>query len=65
MDASMFSGHLQFLVHALCACVCMHVNMHVHACGDTPMPPDLLPDIPHPPAHSPELQGAQQHFKIQ
>ena len=41
--------------------------MHVHACtcvGEhSPMPPDA-PDTPHPPAPSPEPQGAQ-NTKIQ
>ena len=32
--------------------------MHVHVWGDTPMPPDA-PNTPHPPAPSPEPQGAQ------
>ena len=45
-------GHLQFLYMYKCACV------HVCVCGDT------LPYAPHPPAPSPELQGAQ-NTKIQ
>ena len=55
------SGHLQFLymytcvcVH-VCACTCMCVHVKT-----PPMPPDTL----HPPAHSPEPQGAQ-NTKIQ
>ena len=58
-------SHLQFLymhtcpcIH-VCACACMHV--YVHMCGDTPSYPQTPP---HPPALSPELQGAQ-NTKIQ
>ena len=48
------------MLAAICnfyTCIQVHVCMwvHAHACGDTPM----LPDTPHPPAPSPELQGAQ------
>ena len=35
--------------------------VHVHVCGDTPMPPDA----PHPPAPSPEPQGAQNTERFQ
>ena len=44
----------------------VHACVHTHACAcvwDTPMPPDA-PDTSHPPAPSPELQGAQ-NTKIQ
>ena len=54
-------GHLKFLYMRLCACACVHVSVHV--CGDTPHPLDA-PDTPHPPAPSPELQGAE-NTKIQ
>ena len=47
-------GHLQFLYMDTCAYVC------AHACGDT----SHAPDTPHPPAPSPEPQGAQ-NTKIQ
>ena len=54
-------GHLQFLYMYTC------VYVHVRACacvgGHPSMPPDA-PDTPHPPAPSPELQGAQ-NSKIQ
>ena len=60
MDASMLVAICNFYtcihVHA-CMCMC------VHACEDTPMSPDT-PRQPHPPAPSPELQGAQ-NTKIQ
>ena len=46
-------GHLQFYT---CVCACACVRMRVHACGDTPPCPQIPP---HPPAPSPEQQGAQ------
>ena len=61
MDASMSAAICNFYtcihVHA---CMCMHVR----ACGDTPPCPQMPPDMPHPPAPSPELQGGQ-NTKIQ
>ena len=48
-------GHLQFLYMYTCAC--MHV--YVCACGDTPHAPRFPRTPTHPPAPSPELQGAQ------
>ena len=51
-------GHLQFLYMCLHACVCVH--MHVCVCvWWHPWPPQMPPDTPHPPALSPELQGAE------
>ena len=57
-------SHLQFLY--MYTCVYVHVRVCACMCmcgGTTPMPPDA-PDTPHPPAPSPELQGAQ-NSKIQ
>ena len=50
-------GHLQFLYVCVCVCVCVCTCMCVHV--GTPPCPQMLPDTPHPPAPSPELQGAQ------
>ena len=64
MDASMSAAICNFYK---CIHVHMCVCMHVHACacvgGHLLMPPDA-PDTPHPPAPSPEPQGAQ-NTKIQ
>ena len=49
------SSHLKFLYMCVHACVCMYV--HVHVCGDTPMPPD----VPHPSAPSPRAAGSPKH----
>ena len=59
MDASMLAAicdsiHVCVRVHA-CVCMCMHV----HACGDTPHASRYPQTPPHPPAPSPEPQGAQ------
>ena len=50
-------GHLQFYT---CVCVCVCVRAHMCACmwGHPPCP-QISPDAPHPPAPSPEPQGAQ------
>ena len=61
-------SHLQFLymhvAHA-CTCACMCMCMCVHACVWWHPPcPQMPPDTPHPPAPSPEPQGAQ-NTKIQ
>ena len=56
MDASMSVAICNFYT-----CINVHVCMCVHVCGGTPPMP---PDAPHPPAPSPELQGAQ-NTKIQ
>ena len=50
-------GHLQFYT---CVCVCACVGMHVHACGDTPMPPDI-PRHPPPTCPIPRVAGSQKH----
>ena len=54
-------GHLQFLYMYKCVCVHVHACMCVCMCVGTPPCPQMPP---HPPAPSPELQGAQ-NTKIQ
>ena len=54
------SSHLQFLYMYKCACVCIHVC----ACACVWGHPPCAQMSPHPPAPSPELQGAQ-NTKIQ
>ena len=53
-------GHLQFLY--MYTCVCMHVCactcVYVHV-GTKPQCPQMPKISPHPPAPSPQLQGAQ------
>ena len=51
-------GHLQFLYMYTC------VYVHVRVCGDIPPCSQMPLTPPHPPAPSPELQGAQ-NSKIQ
>ena len=57
-------GHLPFLYMYTCVYVCVHACASMCMCGGTlPMPQDAH-DTPHPPAPSPEPQGAQ-NSKIQ
>ena len=51
-------GHLQFLYMYKCACVHVRACVYMCVCVGTP------PHAPHPPAPSPEPQGAQ-NTKIQ
>ena len=57
MDAYMLVAICNFYtcIH-VCPCMCMHVHM----CGDTLHAPRCL-QTPHPPAPSPEPEGAQKH----
>ena len=61
MDASMSAAICNFYTCInVCVCMCVHARVHVCVGGHPPMPPDA----PHPPAPSPEPQGAQ-NTKIQ
>ena len=57
MDAFML---VAFAIPYMCVCACACVRMCVHACGDTPMPPDT-PRHPPPTCPLPRAAGSPKH----
>ena len=64
MDASMSVAICKFLYMYTCVCAHVCACACMFMCVGTPPCPQMPPNIPHPPASSPELQGTQ-NTKIQ